>query len=405
MIHHHTKTISSAMTPVAHPVISARHAIRHTLALLWLAGACGFGFAHAENVCIHGFDVGSSGIRIGSTAAPGRAKVNIDYLDDVWVDKRIDTTIGETLDAFQTLPAKAALPTTCVPLAGGYSVWRLAAEQGDRDELAKTLKKIQAESGVYLFVIPQIIEGRYAYQMVVQSLGERLHTPYILDIGGGSLQIASANQGWGAPLGQRSWYRMFCEQIKHTPHPQCLPNPIGQDGWQQARQLLQHMIAGAPAELGKGVAVTAISKPVAYGVLPVLSHLLHHGLIKKGAVDASGFDREALEGGIAALAALDDEAILLLLDGCRGPAFKSPCQKPIISTMVTDMLLLQSLMETLEMPRLEVSQADITNVDGIMADAQAMAWSKQFDCYLERLRTVGTSAYLTDPSQCTSAPQ
>lgn len=367
------------------------------LAVLLMAGL-GMAPVHSS-ACINGFDVGSSGIRIGSTTGSGRAKVNINYLEDVWVDKRIDTTIGETLEAFKTLPDKAGLPKDCVPLAGGYSVWRMAAEQGDLNELANTLKHIQTESGVYLLVIPQDIEGRYAHEAVGIALGDRLRTPYILDIGGGSLQIATADNGWGTALGQRSWSRVFCENVKHAA-PQCLPNPVGQQGAQDARQALLPFIGSAKTQLGTGLKVTAISKPVAMGLLPIMNYMLQHNIITAGVVEADGFDRTALEAGIAALAELDDDGILKLLEGCTGKEFKAPCQKQVVSPLVTDMLLLRGLMEELDIQRLEVAQADITNVDGIMADPQAMAWSKHFDCYLEHLKTSGIKGYFADPNQC-----
>jgi hypothetical protein len=71
-----------------------------------------------------------------------------------------------------------------------------------------------------------------------------------------------------------------------------------------------------------------------------------------------------------------------------------------ISTAVTDMLLVHAFMEGLAIDRLEVAVVKINNVAGLIADDHAFAWAKEYDCYLERLREQGVSAYRSDPATC-----
>ena len=64
------------------------------------------------------------------------------------------------------------------------------------------------------------------------------------------------------------------------------------------------------------------------------------------------------------------------------------------------MLLVQGLMAGLDIPRLEVAEADITNVPGLLADSRAAGWAGHYACYLDRLAAQGVDAYGTSPDTC-----
>ena len=79
------------------------------------------------------------------------------------------------------------------------------ATQEDRRKLAGDLEAIRSASGVAVLVIPQRQEGAYGYLGARHLLGNRLTTSHILDIGGGSLQIAGESHSFGALFGQKLW--------------------------------------------------------------------------------------------------------------------------------------------------------------------------------------------------------
>ncbi|MBC7952883.1 MAG: hypothetical protein H7Z12_13830 [Rhodospirillaceae bacterium] len=341
--------------------------------------------------CRVGFDIGSSGIRVGATSGDVHGRVSVDYLSDVWADNVIDDTVDATATALRELAPRR----DCTALAGGYSAWRLAAEKGGPDKVADTLGELHRRTGAYVFVIPQGVEGSYGYLAAKQQLGDRLTTPFILDVGGGSLQLASAQTGWGTALGQKAWRKLFCAQIKASGNPSCTTNPVGARAVEQSAQILSGEMSAAKAALGTGFAVTAISTPVVHGVHPILASLSQRHAIA-GQVDSAGFDRAALDSAIALLADKDDAAILRQLDGCR----HGTCTERFAATFVTDMLLVRSFMAGLEVTRMDVAEADVTNVPGILADQRALAWTKAYPCYLVRLRAQGVEAYTSDPRTC-----
>jgi hypothetical protein len=354
--------------------------------------------------CRVGFDVGSSGVRVGSSCRPETERVAIDYLADVWASNAVSSTIEPTVDALRTLPGKAGLESGGPRVAGGYSAWRLALEKGGADRMAATLAEIEARSGVRLLVIPQDVEGDYGYYAARQALGERLATDAILDIGGGSLQIARPGRGWGDALGQRAWRRLFCAEVKGDTSPECSPNPVGQDAMARAQAVLASRIAEAREKLGQGFTVTAVSSPLVRGIHPAIRSLAaRHGGIS-GQIDEAGFDRTAIESAITALAGLNDAAMLDLLDQCRKKTDQPSCRSQFIGTVVTDMLLVRTLMLGLGIERIEVAAADLTNVPGLLADSRATAWSADYACYLARLRRLGIDAFVSDVASCPRCP-
>ncbi|MBF0425095.1 MAG: hypothetical protein HQL66_04670 [Magnetococcales bacterium] len=350
--------------------------------------------------CRIGFDLGSTGVRVGSATHPEQAKVAIDYLADIRANHAIDRTIEPTIEALTTLPKVANLPADCTAVAGGYSAWRLALREASPARLAATLRTIHERTHVALFIIPQDVEGNYGYLAAKSLLGAALKTPFILDLGGGSMQIAGATSGWGSDLGQKSWHDLFCKQIQGNSDPVCPANPVGGKAPGRAATLLAPQVAAAKAALGTGLTLTAVTPPVVNAVHPVVRFLAetHRGVTT--AVDAQGFSHAALVQAIAQLATRDNAAITELLDGCREQTGQPICAPRLLPMLVTDMLLLHAFMDGLGIARLEVAAAGINNVPGILADPRAAAWAGHYPCYLQKLAEIGGEAFKADPRAC-----
>jgi hypothetical protein len=355
--------------------------------------------ALADAACWLGFDVGSSGIRVAMLHSPQAAKIPLDYLQYVWRDNHLRAAIPATVEALQQLPRTAQLPEGCAAVAGGYSAWRLAVERGGAAQAADTLQEIQQQSGVFFFIIPQDVEGSYGYQAVQQQMGERLTTPYVLDIGGGSLQFASASAGWGSNLGQKSWRKRFCQQIKQEQAAECRTNPVGVESLEQARSLLAPEMRTAQAALGSHLAVTALSAPVTRGIHPILHYLAAQHLLE-GGVDARGFERSALAAAFTLLASKNDAELREIFGQCASKPLKKACDAPFLDTHVTDMLLLLLFMDGLHLDRIEVIEADMNNVPGLLQDQRVRHWSQHYPCYLALLRQNGIEAFKMGSDRC-----
>jgi exopolyphosphatase/pppGpp-phosphohydrolase len=133
--------------------------------------------------CRAGFDVGSSGIRLGSNSGEANEAESrpINYLADLNEnnDRFKVTTIDKTVGWFQVLRAETELPSDCKTVAGGFSAWRRAVQDGDRGEVADVLADIHHRTGVALYVIPPEEEGKYAYRAAQAALDEQLTTQAI----------------------------------------------------------------------------------------------------------------------------------------------------------------------------------------------------------------------------------
>ncbi|MBF0612986.1 MAG: hypothetical protein HQL55_17845 [Magnetococcales bacterium] len=370
-----------------------------TAGILVLSFAFAPPMAYAEaSQCRVGFDVGSSGIRAGTSSSDQTAKVKIDYLKDVWADNRIDETLLPTVEALRTLP-KSLHVHTCGGVAGGYSAWRYALERGDPAYIASTIKEIHRQSGVFFFVIPQDIEGSYGYRAAQRLLGDRLATPLVMDIGGGSIQFAAEDRGWGTALGQRAWRKRFCETIKNVPVSTCSTNPVGASALGLSRENLALEASSARTALGKEITVTAVSTPVVKAMHPILKYLSEQKIIS-GQVNEKGFDRVALTNAIQLLSERDEAGIFQILNNCQDIGIRSLCNSEFASNFVTDMLLVMVFMEALEINRMEVIEAEITNITGILEDERANQWSERYDCYLQLLEKHGVEAFRIQPTQC-----
>jgi hypothetical protein len=345
---------------------------------LWLVAAA----ASADSGCRIAFDMGSSGIRAGSTTSRETARTSIDYLSPLLAGRGLTDTLPATVAALVELPREAGFAADCARFGGGYSAWRLALQQ-DPAALVATLERTHAQSGVAVLVVPQAQEGAYAYAGARKLLGDRLLTTHILDIGGGSLQIAGNDSVYGAALGQKTWHHRLCRELQRPPGLPCDLLPLSSDELARARALLAGLLDGAAAALPRSLTITAISRPVTRGVMPALARLG-----KETAAPASG--REALARAIDTLAVLTTEEA----------ARRSSTPPKYTAYLFSDLLLVEGLLQATGADTLRAADIDIDNLPGMLADERPYAWGAHYACYLERLRTQGIDAFSSDPRSC-----
>ncbi|WP_460593373.1 hypothetical protein [Giesbergeria sinuosa] len=357
---------------------------------LW---ACSLGLtamaAHADEHCRIAFDVGSSGIRVGASNSQPTARVDIDYLSPLWAGRGLQEIIAPTTTALRQLPVQAQLDSGCQRVAGGFSAWRLAWSQSAEQTLS-ALQQIHTGSGVALLVIPQTVEGSYGYTAARQKLGARLQTSHILDIGGGSLQIAGERSTYGKALGQKFWHRVLCQQLRPKAPPACTLQPLNATELAQARQLLQEQLHDLAAALPESVSMTAISRPVTQGVQTAVQRLLpttqpHHSAL---------LQRTDLAAAIEQLAPLSLDATVQ----------HTGIAPPYANYLLSDMLLTEGLLQATAGQHLYIQEIKVANVPGLLADTQAFGWAKHYGCYLQRLQQHGPAAYFSDPQTCTANP-
>lgn len=336
----------------------------------------------AGEACRVGFDMGSSGIRAGASNSDKTARAEIDYLGPLWAGQGLRETLAPTIAALRDLPLQSGFDPACERVGGGFSAWRLALRENPQ-ALTATLAEIHAASGVAVLVVPQLREGAYGHAGARQLLGERLKTSHVLDIGGGSLQVAGEQSSFGAALGQKIWQRHLCQEIRNSENAPCFLQPMTGDELEVARQLAREKLAGVAAALPGPVSMTAISRPVSRGVLPAVNRLA-------GGEPASSITLAALSAAIERIARLTREETSALVGS--PPAY--------VAYLLSDMLLVEGLLQATGGERLEVAEIDLTNLPGLLADDRAYAWGRQYRCYLERLPTLGLDAYASDPASC-----
>ncbi|HXE38795.1 MAG TPA: hypothetical protein VN639_09980 [Azonexus sp.] len=339
--------------------------------------------AGADESCRIAFDMGSSGIRAGASGSATTTQSDIDFLGPLWAGRGLEETVAPTIAALRELPEKAGFPSACPRVGGGFSAWRLAAQQ-DPGALAATLARIQAASGTAVLVIPQVQEGAYGYFGAQRLLGERLTTSHVLDIGGGSLQVAGARTSYGEALGQKIWHRLLCQEIRNAESVPCDLQPLTGDELAIARTLVAEKLGGVAAALPGPVTMTAISRPVSRGVLPAVARLVPAG------TTPGSMQRSAVSSAIDLLAgATLPETMQLLGSNSRHVAF-----------LLSDLLLVEGLLQATDGETLQVTELDLTNLPGLLADDRAYDWGRRYGCYLERLRSLGSAAYASDPASC-----
>lgn len=367
------------------------------LRLPWFGGCClalaAFS-AHADTDtradadCRIAFDVGSSGIRVGASNSPHTARRNIDYLSPLWAGRGLQEIIQPTSNALRQLPVQAGLDAHCQRVAGGFSAWRLAWSQAPAQTIT-ALEKIYADSGVALLVVPQAVEGSYGYSAARQKLGPRLQTSHILDVGGGSLQIAGARHSYGKALGQKFWHRLLCQHLRPEATTPCTLQPLTATELAQARQLLQAQLQDLPAALPESVSMTAISRPITQGVQQAVQRLQ-----TDAASDSTVLQRRHLTAAIEQLAPASLAAT----------AEQTGAAMPYAGYLLSDMLLTEGLLQASTSQSLHLSELKVANVPGILADEQAFSWAAHYPCYLQRLQAQGPSAYFSNPLSCSAAP-
>ena len=347
----------------------------------WLGLACGLLAAtvFAGESCRIGFDIGSSGIRAGVSDSSVTTRTDIDFIGPLLAGGGLDETA--TIAALRELPKQGGFPTDCVRVGGGFSAWRIALRE-DPDKLAGILARIEAASGVAVLVLPQNVEGRYGYFAARQLLGDKLKTSHVLDIGGGSMQIAGEHWSFGDDLGQKLWHRALCEKVRMTSI--CVLQPMRVADLAAARTLLAEKLEGVRAALPPPVSMTAISPPVTRGVLPAVERL---------------FGKDAGHDAIqrARLTAAIGETAELTLEETE-KRFAIP--EKYAMYLLSDMLLVEGVLQATGGEALQVSEIDLTNVPGLLADDHAFAWSGHYGCYLQRLHQAGVAAYASDPQRC-----
>lgn len=352
---------------------------------LVLALAAATVFAGAP--CRVAFDMGSSGIRAGASNSRLSPQIDIDYLGPLWSGRSIAELVEATVAALRDMPHRAGFDVACERIGGGFSAWRLALQQ-DPEALVASLARIRADSGVAVLVVPQRMEGAYAHAAARQRLGAKLTSSHVLDIGGGSLQIAGAETAFAAPLGQKLWHRHLCRKIRGTDAVPCALQPLRGEELAAARELLAAQLKGIAAALPGPVTMTAISRPVTRGILPAIESLT-------GAPSGpNGLARSAISAAIERFSPLTMERMAAANGGRTAHS----------GYLLSDLLLVEGLMRAIGGEYLKVAEIDLTNLPGLLGDDRAFAWAGRYGCYLERLRKLGEAAYASDPAGCEGLP-
>lgn len=351
---------------------------RRWLALLSLFPA----LAAAEPGCRIAFDLGSTGIRAGASGQSQVAKANIDYLGFLWSEAPLQQIVAPTAEALGRLPQEAGFAADCARVGGGFSFWRLA-QQRDPAALSAALEQIHAASGVAVLVVPPAREGAYGFYGARQVL-RQIETTHILDIGGGSLEIAGTDSGFSEALGQRTWSRQLCLHLRATPQSGCALQPLSDAELARARAFADAQLRGAAA-LPQPLTLTSISRPVSRGLLPALRRLAF--------VDtAERLPLGAISQGIAALAGRSIAETAALTGAAPEHAV----------FLLSDLLLVEGLLRQTGASELRVAEADLTNLPGLLADDRAYQWAARYACYLQRLSDSGLAAFDSDPATCPS---
>lgn len=353
------------------------------LCLPLLACALASGLAQAEAPCRVAYDIGSSGIRAGASNSDRTTRAGIDYLAALREHGSLDASVGPTVAALAQPFAEGLFSAACARVGGGFSAWRLALRQ-DVGKLIPDLTKIRAATGVAVIVVPQRVEGSYGYLGARRLLGSRLTTSHVLDIGGGSLQVAGEKTTFGDAIGQKLWHQQVCQALAKPGGLPCSLSPMTDDELATVRAILAKRLENVGASLGGAVTMTAISRPVTHGVAPAVARLLDR---PPGSGSLSRADLGRAIGQLAGMT-LEDTAARLGI----APAYAA--------YLLSDMLLVEGLMQAAGAADMQVAEVDLTNIPGLLADDRAYRWADNYGCYLLRLARDGLDAYGSDPASC-----
>jgi hypothetical protein len=352
----------------------------------WAFGLSGLGVqaAQAAPPCRIAFDIGSSGVRAGASNNTAVAQVDIDFLAPLWAGRGLEDTFGQTVTALKNLPLGAGFSARCDRVGAAFSAWRLAWQLA-AGETAALMARLQVDTGVAVLVMPQLAEGAYAYASALDLLGPRLTSSHVLDVGGGSLQIAGARSTYGQSLGQKSWHQLLCASLRQSAVPACDLQPMAAEDLQAARLTLDEKLSGISAALEPFTTLTAISRPITRGVAPAV-RLWVEG--KAGPMDRL-FAKD-LSAAITALAALSSDKIATLTG--TPPSYAA--------YLLSDMLLLEGLLRATSATDIKVIEGTLSILPALLSDDKAFKWSLHYGCYLERFKVSGPDAYFSDPATC-----
>ena len=310
-------------------------------------------------------------------------RTDINYLASLQTDGSLGKTVEPTIAALRASSTQGGFATDCARMGGGFSAWRLALQQ-DAGRLVSDLTSIHDATGVAVLVIPQTVEGTYGYLGARQLLGSRLTTSHVLDIGGGSLQVAGEQTSFGKPLGQKIWHQQLCQALRNSPVQPCALSPMANEELVEARLLIAKQLDGIRATLPDAVTMTAISRPVTRGVAPAVERL------RDKVPGQATFSRSELSQAIEQVVRQTHEETAATL--------QSP--STYVAYLLSDMLLVEGLMRATSMEYLNIAELDLTNLPGLLADDSAFRWVSSYGCYLERLGRIGLEAYASDPATC-----
>ena len=348
-----------------------------------LACALAAGYAQAAAPCRVAYDIGSSGVRAGASNSSMTTTARIDYLAALRETGSLAATVEPTAAALSAPFREELFDTACARVGGGFSAWRLALQQ-DVGKLIPVLTRLRAATGVAVIVVPQNVEGAYGYRGARSLLGARLGTSHVLDIGGGSLQITGEQGSFGDAIGQKRWHEQVCQALgKPGPLP-CSLAPMTGEALAAVRALLAQRLQALPAVLPGPLALTAVSKPVTHGVAPAVRRLLDK---PPGQAALTRADLGRAIGQVAGMT-LGDTARRVDM----APAHAA--------YLLSDMLLVEGLMQASGVTDLQVADIELTNVPGLLADDRAYRWADDYGCYLVRLARDGLDAYAGNPDSC-----
>ena len=341
------------------------------------------GFAQAAAPCRVAYDIGSSGVRAGASNNSMTTTASIDYLAALRENGSLAVTLEPTVAALAAPFRKELFDPACARVGGGFSAWRLALQQ-DVGKLIPVLTSIRAATGVAVVVVPQDVEGDYGYLGARSLLGARLTTSHVLDIGGGSLQIAGEQGSFGAAIGQKRWHEQVCQALgKPGPLP-CSLSPMTGETLDAVRGLLAKRLQGLHSGLPGPVTLTAVSRPVTRGVAPAVQRLLDK---PPGHAAVTRFDLGRAIEQVAGMTAGDTARRVDM-----PPAYAA--------YLLSDMLLVEGLMQASGAADLQVADIELTNVPGLLADDTSYRWADNYGCYLVRLARDGLDAYAGNPDSC-----
>lgn len=353
----------------------------------------------AQASCRIGYDMGSSGIRASMSGSTSQARVEIDYLAPLLAGRGLEETVPATVTALEQLPVQAGFPGGCARVGAGFSAWRLALEN-NRAALVDQLRRIHAQSDVAVLVMPQNAEGRYGFLSAQQRLGGALSSSHVLDIGGGSLQVAGQRHTFGDALGQKTWRHLLCSEAGIGSSSgsgsgsgsagtlPCVLQPMDRERLAGARRLIAMRLKDIRSALPEPVSMTAISRPVTQGVAPAVA-----------ALNGEKPGKPLLR--LADLSLAIDRMALLTLPQA---AARLKLDEKYAGYLLSDMLLTEGILRATGNSYLRVAQADLNNAPGILADETAYGWTRNYPCYLQRLQQEGLAAYGSDQASCEPSP-